>query len=129
MIGAEGPGRLAGQRILVVEDEALVAMLVEDLLIQQGCQVLGPAATVAEALTLVGAHRLDGAVLDVNLGRETVYSVADTLMRLHVPYVFVTGYGPAGLDAAHRGHPTIQKPFRPDRFGEDLARALIRATG
>jgi CheY-like chemotaxis protein len=118
---------LAGRRILVVEDEMLVAMMVEDLLTELGCEVVGPAASVAEALRLAAQGRIDGAVLDVNLGSERVYPVADELKREQVPFVFVTGYGPSGLDTGHHGHPTIQKPFRPDRFGEELADGLKRA--
>jgi len=120
---------LAGRRILVVEDEMLVAMMVEDLLADLGCHVVGPVATVAAALRLVAEERLDGAVLDVNLGSETAYSVADALKRGGVPFVFVTGYGARGLAAGHHGHPTIQKPFRPDRFGDDLIEGLRRAGG
>ena len=120
---------LIGQRILVVEDEMLVAMMVEDILLDLGCEVVGPAASVGAALRLAGQERLDGAVLDVNLGSETVYLVADALKRLDVPFVFVTGYGPGGLDASHRGHPTIQKPFRPDQFGVELIEGLGRAGG
>jgi CheY-like chemotaxis protein len=108
----------------VVEDEMLVAMMVEDLLRELGCEVVGPAAIVAEAFVQPG---LDGAVLDVNLGSETVYPVADSLKRSQVPYVFVTGYGLSGLAAAHRGHPTIQKPSRADQFGANLVEGLVRA--
>jgi CheY-like chemotaxis protein len=120
---------LAGRRILVVEDEMLVAIMVEDLLTELGCEVVGPAASVADALHLVMLGHLDGAVLDVNLGSEMVYAVADLLSLTRVPYVFVTGYGSGGLDAGHQGHPTIQKPFHMDRFCDDLSQALERAAG
>lgn len=115
---------LAGQRLLVVEDEMFVAMLVEDLLRDAGCTVVGPVATVADALKLVEEGGLDGAVLDVNLGSETVYPVAAALQRVAVPYVFVTGYGAAILNDTHRGHPTIQKPFDPRRFTDELLQGL-----
>ena len=125
---ADGPASgLAGHRILVVEDEMLVAMLEEDLLLELGCEVIGPVASVAAALNLISQERLDGAVLDVNLGSELVYRVADKLRQSGVPYVFVTGYGPDGLEPDYRGHPTIQKPFHLDRFGGDLTDALERA--
>jgi CheY-like chemotaxis protein len=117
-------GSLNGRRILVVEDEMFVAMLVEDLLADLGCQVIGPAASVAQALKLLDGAALDGALLDVNLGHEKVYPVAEALRQTHVPYVFVTGYGVAGLDQAYRNDPTIQKPFDPDRFGADVAKGL-----
>jgi hypothetical protein len=67
-------------------------------------------------------------VLDLNLGSEKVYPVAETLKRSGVPYVFVTGYRADGLDRGHRGHPTIQKPFVPDNFGAEVAAGLRRAT-
>lgn len=124
---ASSAHRLSGRRLLVVEDEMMVAMMVEDLLREMGCEVVGPAATVAEALHLAALADLDGAVLDVNLGSETVYPVADTLKRFQVPYVFVTGYGLNGLAMGHRDHPTIQKPFRPEQFGTDLIDGLERA--
>lgn len=127
MSAAHERAELVGRRILVVEDEMLVAMMIEDLLMSLGCQVVGPASSVAAALKLTGPDRLDGAVLDVNLGSEMVYPVADALKASQVPYVFVTGYGPSGLIAAHRNHATIQKPFHPDRFGEELVEGLARA--
>jgi CheY-like chemotaxis protein len=118
---------LNGRRILVVEDEMFVAMLVEDLLAELGCQVVGPAASVAQALQLLDGSDLDGALLDVNLGQEKVYPVAEALRRTQIPYVFVTGYGVAGLERAYRNDPTIQKPFDPDRFGLDVAKGLQAA--
>ncbi|HTK34252.1 MAG TPA: response regulator [Caulobacteraceae bacterium] len=118
---------LAGRRLLVVEDEMFVAMLIEDILTDLGCEVVGPAASVAEALRLTaGSAPLDGAVLDVNLGAETVYPVADALQRAQVPYVFVTGYSAASLNEAHRGQPLIQKPFNPDSFAAELAQGLAQ---
>jgi len=115
---------LAGRRLLVVEDEMFVAMLIEDVLNGAGCKVIGPAASVAEALRLARGAALDGAVLDVNLGSEMVYPVADALRLANVPYVFVTGYGAGSLSEGHRGHPTIQKPFNPDGFAEELVKGL-----
>jgi CheY-like chemotaxis protein len=120
-------GSLSGRRILVVEDEMFVAMLVEDLLADLGCQVVGPAASVEEALRLLNGAALDGALLDVNLGEEKVYPVAEALRRTQVPYVFVTGYGTSGLEQPYRNDPTIQKPFDPGRFGIDVAKGLQAA--
>jgi len=116
---------LSGRRILVVEDEMFVAMLVEDLLADLGCEVVGPASSVDQALKLlINAAPVDGALLDVNLGQEKVYPVAEALRRTGVPFVFVTGYGTAGLDQPYRNDPTIQKPFDPERFGVEVARGL-----
>jgi CheY-like chemotaxis protein len=118
---------LAGLRILVVEDEMFVAMLVEDLLRDLGCDVVGPASNVADALKLAAGEQIDGAVLDVNLGGERVFAVADSLRSSAVPFVFVTGYGRSALTAAYDQHPMIQKPFEPRSFGATLAAKLALA--
>lgn len=118
---------LAGRRILIVEDEMLIAMQLEDMLLEMGCEVIGPATSVAEALKLIGAGRLDGALLDVNLGGEQVYPVADALAASGAPFVFVTGYGRTGLSGVHRGHPTLPKPINPFTFPQDITAALAQA--
>jgi CheY-like chemotaxis protein len=111
---------LNGLRVLVVEDEMLVAMLLEDMLGDFGCSVVGPAATLREALPLAQTADLDAAVLDVNLGGDPIFPVADALKARGVPFVFASGYGENGLAEAHRGAPVLQKPFRQ----ADLERAL-----
>jgi len=116
----------AGRRVLVVEDEAMIAMLVEDMLSDLGCAVVGPAHGVNEALELVrGPRGLDAALLDVNLGGVPVFALADELRAMGVPMIFSTGYGDAGLREVDRGAPVLQKPFR----SQDLARALTEAFG
>lgn len=127
MTAGKGAEELAGLRILVVEDEVLIAMFVEDLLLSRGCQVVGPASSVAEALDLMARERPNAAVLDVNLGAERVYPVADALKEARIPFVFVTGYGEAGLAGPYSGHPTIKKPLDHDRFGRDVAAGLQQA--
>lgn len=119
---------LASRRILVVEDEPLVAMLEEDLLLEAGAEIVGPATSVAQALTLIGDGDLDGAVLDVNLGEETAFPVAERLTELGVPFVFVTGYGRQGLIERHAHRPVIRKPFKPQEFAKDVAMALMRGS-
>lgn len=121
------PSPLAGRRILVVEDEPLVAMLIEDLLLELECEVVGPASTLELARGYAAAGGLDGALLDVNLGDRDVYPLADELAAVGTPFVFVTGYGTHGHPAAYRDHPTIQKPFRPAVFGRDVAAHLAAA--
>jgi CheY-like chemotaxis protein len=113
---------LTGRRILVVEDEALVAMLVEDALLDAGCEVIGPVATVAEALALLAGTRPEAAVLDLNLAGETSTPVADALAGLGVPFVVATGYGAAGLPAEHRDVPVLAKPYDPAELTAALAR-------
>jgi CheY-like chemotaxis protein len=117
---------LAGRRVLVVEDEMMIAMLVEDMLSELGCAVVGPAHALDAALELARTARgLDAALLDVNLAGQPVFAVADALREKGVPAIFSTGYGDAGLREVDRGAPVLQKPFR----AGDLARALAEALG
>lgn len=112
--------KLAGLRVLVVEDEMMVSMLIEDMLTDLGCSVVGPAARLDEAIELAKASEIDCAVLDVNLGGQPIFPLADILRELGCPFAFATGYGDAGLREADRGTPVLQKPFREG----DLARVL-----
>ncbi|MDO8902119.1 MAG: response regulator [Phenylobacterium sp.] len=112
--------KLAGMRVLVVEDEMMVSMLIEDMLSDLGCKVVGPASRLEEAITLVGSSELDCAVLDVNLGGQPIFPLADILREKGAPFAFATGYGDAGLRDVDKGTPVLQKPFRES----DLARVL-----
>jgi CheY-like chemotaxis protein len=107
---------LQGLRILIVEDDRLVAMALEDLLTDIGCEVVGPAFTLPDAVQLASESAIQGAILDVNLAGEKVYPVADILNARNCPFVFVTGYGTAGLREADRSRPVLQKPYRPARL-------------
>ncbi len=111
---------LKGLRVLVVEDEMMVSMLIEDMLADMGCEVVGPASRLEEAAELVKAAQIDCAVLDVNLGGQPIFPVADLLRERGAPFAFATGYGDAGLRDVDRGTPVLQKPFREG----DLARVL-----
>lgn len=124
-IGAgEAASLLAGKRILVVEDEIIVSMLIEDLLADMGATVVGPAARVARALELVAAEPMDAALLDVNLAGETTFPIAEELRRRGVPFAFATGYGAGGVPAAFEGQALLQKPFHERDLGDVLARIL-----
>lgn len=101
----------AGRRVLVVEDESLVAMLLETILEDMGCETVGPAATIDEGLRLAADERIDAALLDVNVSGRQVFPVAEALKERGVPFVFSTGYGEGGLPDEWRGHATLQKPF------------------
>jgi CheY-like chemotaxis protein len=114
---------LQGRRVLVVEDELMIAMLVEDMLADLGCSVVGPAHELASALELAKGGGIDAALLDVNLAGQPVFPVADALRARGVPSIFSTGYGEAGLRDVDAGAPVLQKPFR----AGDLARALTAA--
>lgn len=103
---------LNGRRILIVEDETLVSMVIEEALKDLGCAIVGPVATRDGALALAKAEPLDGALLDVNLGGEPVYPVADALFSRGIPFAFVTGYGHGGIADRYAKMPTLVKPFQ-----------------
>ena len=111
---------LNGSKILVVEDEYLVASLIQNVLESAGCIVFGPIPRLAEAMQAADAESCDAAVLDVNLGGERVFSVAAVLRRRHIPFVFVTGYGTEALPPELHKRPTLHKPFR----NEELLKAV-----
>ena len=111
---------LQGLRVLVVEDEMMVSMLIEDMLSDLGCTVIGPVSRLDEAIELAQQTEVDCAVLDVNLGGQPIFPLADLLREKGRPFAFATGYGDAGLRDVDRGSPVLQKPFREG----DLARVL-----
>ena len=117
----ETPGEIDCRQILVVEDEPLIAMLVEAMLVDLGFKVLGPAHTVASALDLLGEEpRIDAALIDLNLGGQSAFPVADALRARGVPMIFCTGYGEMGLREVDLGSPVLCKPYRP----ADISAAL-----
>jgi two-component SAPR family response regulator len=103
---------LDGLRVLVVEDEFLVATLIEDMLTSAGCVVCGPIPRLSEALDAVGRGSFDAAVLDVNLAGDRIDPVADVLSQRNVPFVFVTGYTTGALPQVHAERPRLCKPFK-----------------
>ncbi|MBV8737026.1 MAG: response regulator [Alphaproteobacteria bacterium] len=107
---------LNGLRILVVEDEYLVASLIQDFLEMAGCVVLGPIARLAEAVHAAHSDSCDAAVLDVNLGGSLVFPVAEILSHRRIPFAFVTGYATGALPDEHHARPTIRKPFRKEEL-------------
>jgi CheY-like chemotaxis protein len=106
------PISLAGNRILLVEDEGVTAMLMSDMLAEQGFSVIGPFAGTREAITAAGDKNLHGAVLDVNLRGELIYPVAEVLESRGVPFIFVTGYDPQSIERRFSRIPVLQKPFQ-----------------
>lgn len=116
---------LNGRRVLLVEDESLVAMLLETILEDMGCLPVGPIATVDEALEVAtNDPALDAALLDVNVAGRQVFPVAAVLKARGVPFVFSTGYGEGGLPDEWKGQATIQKPFTEDAVRQALGKAL-----
>jgi CheY-like chemotaxis protein len=102
---------LAGLRVLVVEDEVAISLLLEDMLLELGCEVVGPVGRLATALETAAQEEFDVAVLDVNLAGQPIYPLAEALAAKGKPFVFSTGYGAAGIDEPYRGRPVLQKPF------------------
>jgi DNA-binding response OmpR family regulator len=113
-------------RILLLDDEPLISMLVEDWLMELGCEVVGPARSVQEGLDFAGKAALDAAILDVNLGGEYSYSVANVLKIKGIPFAFATGDG--GIDAAAGFADPIllYKPFNFDGVKAVLGELLKR---
>ena len=99
-------------RVLVVEDEATIAMLIKDMLEEFGYAVAAVAGQLHTALQAVESSRFDVALVDVNIAGETSYPVADQLTARGIPFAFVTGYGVSGLADGYDGVPVLQKPFR-----------------
>ena len=114
-------------RILVVEDEYLIRMLMEDMLADLGYELAGAAGTLAEASELATTGDFNLAVLDVNLDGTEIFPVADILAKRGVPFVFVTGYGEGSLLDAYRGRPALQKPFQSEQLKTTLAGLLAAA--
>jgi DNA-binding response OmpR family regulator len=102
----------------------MVSMMLEDMLADLGCQVVGPAPSLAAGLALADINGVDGAVLDVNLAGEKAFPIADALAAKGVPFIYATGYGRAGLRDEDAERPVVQKPYST----ADLARTL-RAVG
>jgi DNA-binding response OmpR family regulator len=113
---------LAGLRVLVVEDELLVAMLIEDALADQACVIVGPYARLQDALIAAATETLDLAVLDVNLAGKKVYPVAELLEKRGIPFVLLSGYGRDAIPVNHPEWQACNKPFQPEELISVLAR-------
>jgi two-component sensor histidine kinase/DNA-binding response OmpR family regulator len=117
--------RFLGLRVLLIEDETLVAMMMKEVLANLGCTVAGPYATVASALEAAKDESFDFALLDVNLGNELVYPVANVLAARGAPFVFLTGYDSDHVDSRFKDTMTLQKPLQQ----ETLRRLLVSKSG
>jgi two-component sensor histidine kinase/ActR/RegA family two-component response regulator len=121
--------KLDKPRVLVVEDEALVGIMIQECMTELGFQIVGPVCTASDALEAAKAGDFDAAILDINLGDGMVYQVAEILARRHVPFVFVTGYDADSVDSRFRGIPVLQKPVEREMLqklftqGADLSMA------
>jgi len=114
-------------RILVVEDEYLIRMLLEDMLVDLGYSVAAAVGTIAEASKFAEGGDFDVAILDVNLDNDPIYPVADILTKRGLPFFFVTGYGERSLAEPYRDHPALQKPFQAEQLQRTLTSLLATA--
>jgi CheY-like chemotaxis protein len=112
------------RRVLLVEDEAVIAMLVEDMLEDLGHELVTVATRLEEALAAAESEAVDLAILDLNLGGVLTYPVADMLRDRGVPFIFATGYGSGGLKEAYSDLPALQKPFNQEALGLAIIGAL-----
>lgn len=117
---------LAGVQVLVIEDEMMVAMLLEDMLSDIGCTQVGPARTVKSALKLIEHAEFDIAILDVNLNGDETYPIAEALTARGIRFVFASGYSAGGLRKEYRSIPFLQKPFQQRELEQALAAVLSR---
>ena len=116
------------KRVLIVEDEALLALDIEMILTARGCRIVGPIGTVAAAIGEIEQSPPDAAVLDLNLSGESALPVADALARYGVPFVFVSGYDRDHLPDRHRAAALVGKPYQPTHLVQTLIGTLHRLT-
>lgn len=116
---------LCGRRVLVVEDEVLLVMMIEDMLADLGCKSVSSAATVDQALALIATQAFDVAMLDVNLNGKDSHPVAEALSSRGIPFFYATGNTAQSLREGYAGRPLLRKPFRQ----EDLTAILARLQG
>jgi DNA-binding response OmpR family regulator len=115
---------LAGRRVLVIEDETLVSMLLQDMLEDIGCEVVGSATRLNEAMEKATSLSFDIAILDANLNGERTFPIADLLTERGVGFVFATGYGAASLPSSLGKAPVLQKPFDQGELERAMRSAL-----
>jgi CheY-like chemotaxis protein len=112
---------LKGKRVLIVEDEPLIAIVLADILVDAGCVVVGPAYDTDQALARISTEPIDAAVLDVNLGSgQTSALVADVLAERAIPFIFATGYGENALRTQDRDQLRVDKPYNAHTICETL---------
>jgi CheY-like chemotaxis protein len=113
-------------RVLLVEDEALVGIMIQEYLTEAGFQIVGPVCSVSDALEVAKDGQFDAAILDINLGDGLVYQVADILTGRQVPFVFVTGYDADSVESRFREVPVLQKPVEREMLQKLFARETDR---
>jgi CheY-like chemotaxis protein len=114
-------GKSAGnKRVLVVEDELMIRMLLQDMLTDLGHAIAAETGQIDEAVALARKGEFDVAILDVNLNGQPVTPVVEVLVERGVPFVFATGYGQRGVPEPYRQTPTLQKPFQADALADAI---------
>jgi CheY-like chemotaxis protein len=113
-----------GQKILIVEDEAMIAIMLEDMLDELGYGVAGIAAKTPQALELIDSTPVDAAILDVNLSGQESYDIAAVLEERGIPFLFSTGYAALAVEERYRSRPFLQKPFRQEELQKALSKML-----
>jgi CheY-like chemotaxis protein len=117
-------GPMPNARLLIVEDEYLIRLLLEDMLIEFGCSIAAVASNLEDGKKAAEASEIDLAILDVNIDGQQVFPIADILRGRKLPFIFITGYGARGLPDHYRDTPTLQKPFQMHDLKATLARVL-----
>jgi two-component sensor histidine kinase/ActR/RegA family two-component response regulator len=112
------------KRVLLVEDEAIVGMMMRDILLEHGLFVIGPCCSLREAMSSAATAEFDCAILDLNLGGEAVYPVAAMLSERGIPFAFVTGYGRESIEDRYKSIPILQKPIVREGLEEYLRQML-----
>jgi CheY-like chemotaxis protein len=118
---------LAGLRVLVVEDEMLVSLLIEEMLVDHACAIVGPFATVPDAAEAATTAAIDVGILDVNVGGSKVYPVAHALAARRIPFLFLSGYGESAIPHDRPGWRLCRKPFREAALIDMLAEQVAQA--
>jgi CheY-like chemotaxis protein len=118
---------LEGVRVLIVEDEAIIAMTAEDMVTELGCETVGIASTLADAMAAAGKGGFDIALLDINLNGIESLPVADRLRTAGIPFIFTTGYGNAGRGPENDQVPLVTKPYQLGDLASAMGKALEAA--
>jgi CheY-like chemotaxis protein len=126
--GIRAPMSLTTIRVLLVEDEVMIRMLVADMLAELGHSVAAEAGEIGEAIRLAQSTEFDLAILDVNVNGKVISPVAELIQARNRPFIFATGYGSSGLPEDYRDRPALQKPFQIETLGRMIDTALKRAT-
>jgi CheY-like chemotaxis protein len=123
---SDAPTPNSSLQILIVEDESMVAMMIEDMLEDLGHRVIATSGRMPDASKLISNASADLAILDVNLNGEETYPLADSLAARSIPFIFATGYGASGIKAEWSGVPVLQKPFQTRELAQAINLAIRR---